>query len=94
MTSLPTLLKESDEAFEDNPLFRSGGFYPFKHDVKSFIHSQIEAAYKAGLTEVKEKCEGMKKDNMVEMNELYAAHDDGFNSALIAILDIINDKLK
>ena len=49
---LPQLLQDSEKRFNDNPLFRSGGFYPFKHDVKDFVRSELEKAYKECIGEI------------------------------------------
>lgn len=48
---LSGLIKEMFKDFTENPLFRSGGFYPFKHDVMDFVKSAIEKAFRAGLNQ-------------------------------------------
>ncbi len=109
--NLPTLLKESDEAFRkefgDNVVWWQEclaemriGDPDFKR-LQRFINSQIEAAYKAGLTEVKEEVEKLivhvpaPKGGLKNMGEDFVnAIRQGVNERLTAILDIINFKIK
>jgi hypothetical protein len=57
INNMTTFHKKIMEEFEDNQLFRSGGFYPFSLDVKSFIAS----SHKRLLDEVIKRVKGKKE---------------------------------